>query len=258
MTRALQSLATIGLISALASTVSAYTVKSTTGGEKVHWRAAAIDLVLSPEVVEMFPDEDGRDAVVMASEAWRGLPAVPDLLVGHRLLPRGSTPHATDGVNGVYLSDHPLAGGRLAVTLATFDSATGAMIDADILLSPTHRFELLDEADDEDHRDHAPPAYDIASVLTHELGHVLGLGEAELDETATMWPLFGRGETHPRTLEIDDERGAMAVYRGISTSPEQVPLTCGTVSPGRTPPASGSPAGLVALPLALLIVRRRR
>lgn len=257
MTRGLQSFATIALLSLLPSAASAYTLKSTSSGERVQWRGGAVELVLSREVVAMFPDEDGREALEMASEAWRGLPRVPDLLVARQLLPAGSGPHATDGINGVYLSDRPLSGGRLAITLATFDSATGEMIDADILMSPTHRFELLDE-DGDDRERRGPQAYDIASVLTHELGHVLGLGETDATEMATMWPLFGRGETHPRTLEIDDERGALAAYHDVPGAPETVPLTCGTVSAGGPAPVRALPAALLGLPLALLALRRRR
>jgi hypothetical protein len=51
------------------------------------------------------------------------------------------------------------------------------------------------------------------------MGHVLGLDESMDAPRATMWPRTGRGETHQRTLEQDDVRGAQHLYSGTSLAP---------------------------------------
>ncbi|QDG54432.1 matrixin family metalloprotease [Persicimonas caeni] len=51
---------------------------------------------------------------------------------------------------------------------------------------------------------------DVESVLTHELGHVLGLSHTD-DTLATMAPSY-RGDGGMRTLAVDDKLGLCAIY----------------------------------------------
>jgi hypothetical protein len=121
----------------------------------------------------------------------------------------GYDPGETDG-SGVYvLCDWPY-GDRLAVTMLSHDSLTGQVVDADILVNGEKPLSMLTEG--ASHRPpHAGAPYDLAAVLTHEMGHVLGLDESDVPE-ATMWPKIRRGDTEPRTLAPDDEQGVEAIY----------------------------------------------
>lgn len=57
----------------------------------------------------------------------------------------------------------------------------------------------------------SPTDFDYQSVLTHELGHALGL-DGSSDREATMYESGRPGETKLRTLEADDIDGIQALY----------------------------------------------
>jgi hypothetical protein len=57
----------------------------------------------------------------------------------------------------------------------------------------------------------AAPAYDATAVLTHEFGHVLGLGEIEV-RGATMWPWIAPGDASARDLAPTDIDAILALY----------------------------------------------
>jgi hypothetical protein len=61
---------------------------------------------------------------------------------------------------------------------------------------------------------------DLDSLLTHEVGHLFGLGHS-LEEGATMMAGYTPGSTELRTLTADDRAGICAIYppgRSISSS----------------------------------------
>ncbi len=93
--------------------------------------------------------------------------------------------------------------GVVAVTLSTYglelDSA--AILDTDILFNPNQNFSTHG----------APGAFDIQSVATHEIGHVLGLDHTAI-VSATMNPGTGTGRTDQRVLKADDQAGSSVIY----------------------------------------------
>ena len=90
----------------------------------------------------------------------------------------------------------------LAKTTVTFDGDTGEILDADIEINhANNNFTISDMVID----------YDLESVLTHEVGHFIGLDHT-LDFSATMYAGYEPGTTEQRTLEEDDILGACEVY----------------------------------------------
>ena len=71
----------------------------------------------------------------------------------------------------------------------------------------------------------APGEVDALSIITHEIGHQLGLGHSGAVE-ATMY-LGYLGGTEPRSLEPDDLQGLCTLY------PSGSPLSCGPFPPCR-------------------------
>jgi len=170
----------------------------------------------------------------------------------------------------------PYAGGEdaLGLTLIRFDPDTGAIWDSDIEVN----------AVDEPLSVGAPTAgaVDLASLLTHEAGHLLGLGHNVYDETATMFPGYHTGSIELRSLADDDIAGICEIY-----PPKRKPSTtnceprhgfsesCGADQPAAAPPEPSDPkrsscsfacaasphdaafSGLLAA-LALLVIRRSR
>lgn len=229
----------------------AYTVKKTETGSTVRWHVDRIPFRIDRSFEYMVEGADIQLATEIALDAWRGLPGVPDLLLKEGDPgPQGFNPDdRRENGSLYYLENWPFSPSQLAVTVTTYEEATGRLLDVDILVNGAHPFAVLAERfgeepvddgtgsgpPDPEHPDYHPAAasaedmfggergtpspYDLAGVLTHEVGHSLGLGESEDDIEATMWPRIGRGETHQRTLSGDDESGAETAYAGAPLSP---------------------------------------
>lgn len=201
------------LASSFAQTAAAYTIKQTENGAIVRWHSPTVVLRVDDSIDQFFGDLNARDIIVDAAAAWGGLEGVPALLIndgdpGERGFHADRSGHR--GSNGVYLvEDWDLAESSLAVTIATYESRTGRIVDTDILVNANHPFDDMPTGPERDHH-----AYDLRGVMTHEMGHVLGLGESYEERMATMWPNIARGETHQRNLHEDDESGALEAYSG--------------------------------------------
>lgn len=136
----------------------------------------------------------------------------------------------------------------LAKTTVSYDAETGLILDADIELN--HAFNEFTTDDDR-------VVYDLQSILTHEVGHFIGLDHTP-DFAATMNAGYQEGTMEQRTLEPDDEAGACAAYppgRQVEPPEELVEEGC-AVSPTRH--RGVSPWVLVGFALAAGARPRRR
>jgi hypothetical protein len=133
----------------------------------------------------------------------------------------------------------------VAVTLMTVDARAHAVLDADIVLNARqHRFKSLDtEAA-------GGPYDDLQNVLTHELGHALGLGHsARLD--AAMYAQTTRGEVSKRALSPDDHEGVRALYPAAAKAAGD-----GGEAPSQGPAKDAPAAALEALSELPALLRR--
>jgi hypothetical protein len=89
----------------------------------------------------------------------------------------------------------------LGLTTVTFDSETGEIYDADTEINGTVPLST----------DDPPSGFDLASIVTHEMGHFLGLAHSA-DPSATMWAFHTPGSTSMRTLTNDDVEGLCSIY----------------------------------------------
>jgi MYXO-CTERM domain-containing protein len=93
----------------------------------------------------------------------------------------------------------PYAGGEDALGLSTirFDPTTGNIYDVDVEVNGTDTpISVGDEV----------RGADLASIITHEVGHFLGLSHSNV-RNATMLPGYRPGDDSLRTLELDDIDG---------------------------------------------------
>ena len=162
------------------------------------------------------------------------------------------------------------ADNTLAKTTVTFDGDTGEILDADIEVNHAYNEFTVSESD---------VVFDLQSVLTHEIGHFIGLDHT-FDPDATMFAGYEEGSTSLRTLEPDDVAAVCAVYppdrsgkceplpRGglgdtCGATAEPVPTTTGgetsgcALAPTPTPSAT-APSILSLLGLGLALRARRR
>jgi len=126
-------------------------------------------------------------------------------------------PVRDDGVTVIGFQSHPELERTLGVTTFTLDRTTGALVEADIFLNSL--FDWSTAVNGETNR------FDVQSVITHELGHLLGLGHSLLGETeirptggrrvlgksSVMFPIaYAVGTTQDRVL-FDDDKAALSV-----------------------------------------------
>jgi hypothetical protein len=92
----------------------------------------------------------------------------------------------------------------LALTTITYNTETAEIYDADVEINSFDAtFTVTDDPE--------LVSADLLSVLTHEVGHFLGLSHAP-QRAATMYPEYAPKDTHQRTLDPDDEAGICEIY----------------------------------------------
>ena len=147
--------------------------------------------------------------------------------------------------------------GALAITTTSFDPNTGRISDSDIELNtPGFIFTTVDAPRCvEPFFDVTCVASDVQNTLTHEFGHVLGLGHSP-DGASTMFSGSAPGELSKRSLDSDSKQFVCDVYpKGQPTR------TCKLVAfDGELGKAKGCAAapGLQLLGLVLFLRRRSR
>lgn len=126
-------------------------------------------------------------------------------------------PVRDDGITVIGFQSHPELDRTLGVTTFTLDKTTGALVEADIFLNSF--FDWSTAANGETNK------FDVQSIVTHEAGHLLGLGHSLLGETelrptggrrvlgksSVMFPIaYSVGTILDRSLH-DDDRSAISI-----------------------------------------------
>jgi len=95
---------------------------------------------------------------------------------------------------------YPRSASAVAITTTTWGLQTARIRGTDIEVNSENRAVSL-TGDGE---------YDLFSVLTHEVGHVLGLSDVNDPQTVMYYRYQARDAEHP--LAVDDEQGACTIY----------------------------------------------
>jgi hypothetical protein len=154
----------------------------------------------------------------------------------------------------------------LGKTTVTYDNDTGEILDADIELN--HAFNEFTTGD-------VDVVYDLQSILTHEIGHLVGLDHTT-DFYATMNPGYQQGTTDLRSLEQDDTDCVCAIYPpertgvcstnprgglgdtcGAAAAEDEDDSDCGVRPLGRSP-SHGRDAAVGLAGAATVVALRRR
>jgi hypothetical protein len=180
------------------------------GGQRAHPRWAAgslpVSLVVNGRSLELLPNLVANSTPLAAIEAamrtW-SIPPVEMRLAGMS----SSTELGRDGVSLITFADTPrnrAAVGNFWASTTFWSARQGgrlAITEADVIFNSQSPFATGG----------ASGARDIQDMLTHELGHVLGLEHSPI-AAATMYPFGVAGQSSARTLETDDLAGLRALY----------------------------------------------
>jgi hypothetical protein len=214
----------------------AWTQFQTASGMPVAWPGSCVYWTLTEQDVDntdfeapiqpLVPFESVRDAARNAFRAWDEVDCSYLQLIetepGH-IIDVGHHPGAANA-NRIMLIEEGWVGPdatwrsatAVALTSVFFDAETGQILDADIEINAEY-FELTTTD--------ADAVYDIQSLLTHEAGHVVGLGHTS-DIGATMVDEADPGETYMRSLHEDDIEGLCTIYP-LAEDPETCPEPTG-------------------------------
>lgn len=128
-------------------------------------------------------------------------------------------PIRDDGATVIGFQTHEELERTLGVTSFTLDRTTGALVEADIFLNSFFAWSVAPAGDSN--------RFDAQSILTHEVGHLIGLGHSLLGETvlrpeggrrvvakrSVMFPIaYAVGTTLDRNLQDDDVAAVSVTY----------------------------------------------
>ncbi len=191
-----------------AAPAAAYELRTDPSGAPVHFAQKVVVFRLPAKLPADLDAAEVKEAVEQSLAVWsavsgldlRAEPGTADASAGYD--------SASDNHNDILFAqdDWPWDNNAVAVTLMTVDARAHTVLDADIVLNARqHRFKKLDaEAAN-------GPYDDLQNVLTHELGHALGLGHSARPDAA-MFAQTTRGEVSKRALSPDDDDGVRALY----------------------------------------------
>lgn len=260
-----------------AADADAYVVKKTTRGELVHWESDVVDYTLDNSVVSSVLAGDAATREAMTS--WSGTVGAPELQVKANGADSPVKP-SFDHKNGIFFmkDGYAPAGRALAITVLTYDNATGKILDADIIFNGSYKFAVLgaepkreaepttiagprpsatDTVTHEEEVSDAGSLYDLHHVIAHELGHSLGMNDEMERKDALMYRYTAPNDPSKREPGSDDVAGLAELY---STRLEAKGNGCGgaTVAPKKPTFGASQLAMFGALTLlAFLLVRAR-
>lgn len=168
---------------------SAYVVNIGVSGEKLLWPDSKSVLTLKVD-----PSNSSGLSSIAVSHIVNESVSEWNAVSGKSIqMSAGSSNELFFSNNAVYFGG---SSGVVGVTQVAYDEASGKIIEADIIMNDDYNF----SSDDQDE-------FYLGNVLTHELGHFLGLSHSQVPR-ASMFYRLRRGQ---HVLAADDKGGARAI-----------------------------------------------
>jgi hypothetical protein len=172
-------------------------------GKTLAWSSPTIAWSLHAAGSEDLPDGSHEFAIVAAFDAWEAASG------SNVAFARGAdSAGGPSGPTHVVMFDElnetgyfPGGSGIVALTPISYDVGSGLISDADILFNARDYAWSVTGAQN---------TFDVQDVLTHEIGHFIGLDHAPAI-AGTMWPYVSYNQWLHRSLTYDDRSGAIAI-----------------------------------------------
>ena len=155
-----------------------------------------------------------------AASAFATWEAVPTASIAFQFVGfTSAVPFEDDGISTLGFDAEPDLDRVLGATTFVVDTLSGEIVESDVFFNSIFTWSTAQAGD--------ASRFDLQSVATHEIGHLIGLGHSALGETeirpdggrrvlasgAVMFPIsLGRGSIADRTLQPDDIAGVSDLY----------------------------------------------
>ena len=235
---------------------SAYQLRMTPDSRVLIWQNLALTMQIDTSAV---PELDGAKAAVEASfEEWIGW-GVP-MKVNHVSV-SGPSVVARDQSNRIFWETKNWEYGPdvVAMTISVYNPNSAIVSETDIVFNAVNFKWTTDPAK-------TTGAFDVQNVVTHEVGHLFGMGHSAGKPEATMYASTPAGEVAKRELSTDDRSGVEALVTEMETrlnmdlkdfDPEAIqPMPRAGCSVGGE--GGSDLALLLGLVFGLFVIRRRR
>jgi hypothetical protein len=183
----------------------------------LRWKDAPIRWYASDQGIPNVPATALQAAVARGFDTWQRVPtaSVSFSFGGFT----SAQPSDEDGLSVIGFAEEPDLDRVLGATAFVLDDITGEIVESDIFFNSIFAWSTVDSGE--------TGRFDLQSVATHEIGHLVGLGHSALGESelrpsggrrvlasgAVMFPVaFGTANTADRTLQPDDIAGVSDLY----------------------------------------------
>lgn len=190
-----------------------------TTGLPLYWKNACVGYDIQQDASKQVSYDDAAQALATAFTKWTGATCTTSGAGSSRAsidvrdlgpVECDKVQYNKDGPNQhVIMFDdatwpHNDSNNTLALTTVTFDATSGEIFDADMEINTAQQTLTVHDPIPAD-------GYDLASIVTHETGHFLGMAHSG-DSRATMYAHYRQGATSMRNLTQDDVDGICAIY----------------------------------------------
>jgi hypothetical protein len=183
----------------------------------LRWHTSTVQWYVSSQGTAESSPAMLQSSAARAFETWQSVPtaSVAFNFAGFT----SAVPFDEDGLSVLGFADEPEMDRVLAATTFVVDEITGELVESDIFFNTIFPWSTADAG--------VAGRFDLQSVATHEIGHLIGLGHSALGETelrpagsrrviasgAVMFPIaMMAGSTADRALQPDDIPGVSTAY----------------------------------------------